>query len=66
MNIITYNFGDVRVVIDSKNERYVTWEDKEVRFSQYAMAEVNKLYFNGSTVEQAYKTVFKRLCGWSE
>lgn len=61
MNISVYIFGSVKVMIDSKNERYVSYKDTTKRFGLYAMAKVDELHNSGKTVEEAYIEVFERL-----
>lgn len=61
MNITTTKFGNVLVMIDSSDSRYVTIDGKTKRFGLYAMAEVDKEYNVHYNAEQAYTTVFNKL-----
>lgn len=61
MNIITHNFGKVKVMIDSNNDRYVTIDRTTKRFGLYAMAEVDKLFDIHNSAEKAYTEVFEKL-----
>lgn len=58
MNISTHTIGDVTVMIDSNNDRYVTIDEKTKRFGLYAMAAVDKHFAKHGDAEAAYKHVF--------
>lgn len=61
MNITTTKFGNVLVMIDSANNRYVVINGKTKRFGLYAMAEVDKEFSIHNSAEQAYTNVFNKL-----